>query len=299
MAKIDRINDLPEWFDLSKYQGCETFGAAEWLEQVERRHDLLVLHPLYNERISQHGEQQWLEFALEFWALTINESAKRVRERPVDSPSKGKISEWMAHADNQPIRSVRVMDLVWQGTRDLEAERNGRAAKGISKRWAAINPSSISVWDSVEHATSPLSLNYYDEEGSHYSGGGNEIPIIQVDLGASDAALKEAFSTWLRGARAGQKKSSPKRGKPLYDRWARYGLLPYLDLKIWEMETDNDIPDRIMSAAISRYDAGESNLRKTVAPLADGLMRDLSEIKSLVAVEAASRVRTNPETFSS
>ncbi len=297
MAKIDRVEDLPEWFDLEKYRECETFGAAEWLEQVERRHDLLGLHPSYNERIAQHGQEHWLEFALEFWALTIQEPAQMVRENPVDSPSKGKIGEWMADAKNQPIRSICVMDLVWQGTRDLDAERNGKAVKGISKRWAAINPSAISVWDSVEHASSPLSLNYYDEEGSYYNGGGNEIPIVQVDLGASDAALKEAFSLWLRDARASQKTASARRSKPLYDRWGRYGLLPYLDLRIWEMETDSHIPDRVMSAAISSYDAGESNLRKTVAPLADSLMRDLSEIKSLVAVEAASRVLANPETF--
>lgn len=297
MAKIDRVEDLPEWFDLGKYLGCESFGAAEWLEQVRRRHDLLKLHPSYNERIAQHGQGGWLEFALEFWALTIQEPAQTVREKPVDSPSKGKISEWMAHASNQPIRSICVMDLVWQGTRDLDAERNGRAAKGFSKRWAAINPSAISVWDSVEHAESPLSLNYYDDEGSSYSGGGNEIPIVQVDLGASDAVLKEAFSMWLKDARASQKTASTKRSKPLYARWGRYGLLPYLDLRIWEMETDSHIPDRIMSAAISRYDAGESNLRKTVAPLADSLMRDLSEIKSLAAVEAASRLPADSETF--
>lgn len=297
MAKIDRVEDLPEWFDLEKYRGCESFCAAEWLEQVERRHDLLKLHPRFNERIAQNGERHWLEFALEFWMLTIQEPAQKVREKPVDSPSKGKINEWMAHAENQPVRSVCVMDLAWQGTRDLDAERDGRAAKGISKRWAAINPNSISVWDFVEHATSPLSLNYYGEEGGHYSGGGNEIPIIQVDLGASDAALKKAFSMWLKEARASQKNTRSRRSSPLYDRWARYGLLPYLDLRIWEMETKSHIPDRIMSAAISRYDAGESNLRKTVAPLADSLMRDLSEIKSLAAVEAIPRLPANSGIF--
>lgn len=45
MAKINRVDDLPEWFDLKKYIGCESFGAVAWLEQLERRQELLELHP--------------------------------------------------------------------------------------------------------------------------------------------------------------------------------------------------------------------------------------------------------------
>jgi len=52
-----------------------------------------------------------------------------------------------------------------------------------------------------------------------------------------------------------------------------------------------------MSAAISSYDAGEANLRKTIAPLAAELMRDLSGIQVLAGLEGAHRAPTNPETF--
>jgi hypothetical protein len=124
-------------------------------------------------------------------------------------------------------------------------------------------------------------------------------PIIQVDLGASDSVLKDAFAIWLKTERGSRQVSATKRSKPLYDRWARYGLLPYLDLLIWAMETDTHIPDRVMSAAISCYDAGEANLRKTLAPLAASLMRDLSGLRALAAVEAATITPIDPETFKS
>ena len=119
-----------------------------------------------------------------------------------------------------------------------------------------------------------------------------------VDLSATDAILKEAFSSWLKSARAAEKENSATtRNKPAYDRWGRYGLLPYLDLQIWALENGTHIPDRVMSAAISHYDAGEANLRKTLAPLAAGLMQDLSALHALAAIEASRLTPAEPETF--
>ncbi|MCY1297064.1 hypothetical protein D9M69_652260 [compost metagenome] len=44
-----------------------------------------------------------------------------------------------------------------------------------------------------------------------------------------------------------------------------------------------------MSAAISHYDVGEANLRKTIAPLAEGLLSDLSELRAVASLEAAAQ----------
>ena len=284
MAKIDRVEDLPDWFALAKYRGCEKFGAAEWLEQLKRRRDLLELHPSRVSLVRPENSEGWNEFTFDFWKITVREPAKEIREAPLDSPSKGKVSEWMAERCNQPIKGVRAIDLMWQSSRDLDAERNGKAELGISQRWDAINPSAGRFLSFAKWAEAPLTINYHD--------GTPERPILEIDLGAPDAVLKAAFTAWLKEAR----ESSARRSKPMHDRWARYGLLPYLDLLIWSMETGNHIPDRVMSAAISEYDAGEANLRKTIAPLAADLMRDLSELKAFSAVEAASSTLATSET---
>ncbi len=285
MAKIDRVEDLPDWFDLEKYKGCESFGAAEWLEQLERRRDLLALHPTRVGTPTACDTAAWEDFTLTFWKIAVREPAEEVRAAPLNSPSKGKVSKWLADRCNQPIKGVCAYDLMWQSTRDLDAERNGKAAQGTSQRWDAISPSGGSLSSFVSWANVPLTINYHD--------GSPERPILQIDLGASDAILKTAFAAWLKEARAG----SARRAKPLYDRWSRYGLLPYLDLLIWSMETGIRIPDRVMSAAISSYDAGEANLRKTVAPLATELLRDLSELRAFSAVEAAAGSHISSETL--
>ena len=46
------------------------------------------------------------------------------------------------------------------------------------------------------------------------------------------------------------------------------------------------IPDRVMAAAITPLtDVGDDRLRKTVAPLADSLMADRSDLQALAMLE--------------
>lgn len=177
-----------------------------------------------------------------------------------------------------------------QAYRDEVASNNGLCSPGTATRWMSISNQEFDSEKLLEEEIKPVEINFYLPDVLPES-------VITVDLNASDAVLKESFTAWLKRARASQAANIPKRTKPLHDRWARYGLLPYLDLLIWSIETGIHIPDRVMSAAISRHDAGEANLRKTIAPLAAELMRDLSELRALAAVEAAARTPAGEETL--
>lgn len=112
-----------------------------------------------------------------------------------------------------------------------------------------------------------------------------------VNLHANDSVLIEAFAGWLKAARAQQSTSIGKRERPAYMNWARYGLLPYLDLLIWSRETGGRIPHHVMAQAVG-YCKGGDSFRKTVPKLADELMRSLAELEALAAIEA------RPEQFS-
>ena len=81
--------------------------------------------------------------------------------------------------------------------------------------------------------------------------------------------------------------AASKRERPAYKDWARYGLLPYLDLLTWAMETGNQIPHHVMAQAVG-YRKGGDSFRKTVPKLAGELMRSLAELEALAAIEAAS-----------
>ena len=100
-------------------------------------------------------------------------------------------------------------------------------------------------------------------------------PVI-VDLNFPDKVLLDTFKQYLVTRRAESKTehlSKPFRQQDFYD-WSRFGVLPYLDLKLWEMETGNKIPYRVYADAIYRStEGGEETVRKTTAPLANSLIQ--------------------------
>ncbi|MHC8388398.1 DUF6387 family protein [Pseudomonas sp. MDT2-39-1] len=263
MEKIERVEDLPEWFGLDKYRGCENFDVNEWYRQLLERQSLFeACVCLIDPDSTDKGCYDWYEEAIE-----------EFREAPLKlSPSLSDIE-----CKHLPIRSLRAYDL--HITASEEMHRQG------SKTTHPVDYT-ILFKDSWQSEIEVLVT------GSPYL-----QPAIVVDLGANDSTLKAAFAAWLSDTRKRSPGFSPSRSKPNWRRWARYGLLPYIDLWIWSMETETHIPDRVMSSAISNYDVGEENLRKTIAPLAIELMSDLSALQSLVALQTAQAISANAESF--
>lgn len=273
MKKVDRVKDLPKWFDLSNYKRASEFTAAQWYEQLERRSQFF---PGSNE--PPHDEVSWAVF---FGSL------ESIRAEPL-AFRRGR----QGFVPASPVRSLSLIDLMMQSFRDEIALNEGKCTSASVERWRALGDPHIGLVDGVRLSRTPLEVNFYKPTSL-------PIPMIQVDLAATDAALKKAFDIWLKQARNAGPKTDKKPIKPLYNRWSKYGLLPYLDLLIWSMETGISIPDRIYSAATAAndYDMGESSFRKTVVPLAAALMQDLTELQALAAVEESSREELAPETF--
>jgi len=278
--KINRVADLPEWFSLESYEGSSKFTAVEWLAQIERRRDLLRTHPDYCPALPQNKGDEWDNFALEFWGLMIHQDAKLIRQAPLEAPTIELLQRWVTEPRSKPIRSVSLADLMKQKQRDIEAKGRNQTEPSTVARWEILHPDLNPIMGALHQACTPF---YFDDYN-----GLKEAPMIKVDLGASDANLKEAFSNWLAETRKSQE--AEKKKKVIYERWARYGILPYMDLYIWSLETGSIIPDRVYSSAISTYDAGEANLRKTVAPLSLSLLKDVSDLRAIAFIETSSKL---------
>lgn len=203
----------------------------------------------------------------------------------------GSLDSYLANRNRQLVKPLLVSDLAWQAMRDLEAEKDGGTTSGIGKRWRSIRTDGIPDAEFMGYANTPVILRNY----GHYGDNAIRLPAISVNLSASDGLLLKAFSDWLKEARSSQQCDIQKPRKPLYDRWASYGLLPYLDLLIWSKETDTRIPYHVMSDAVG-YVKGESSFSKTVIPLASSLIRDLSTLEALAVAEA--QASPEAETFS-
>lgn len=63
---------------------------------------------------------------------------------------------------------------------------------------------------------------------------------------------------------------------PDLDKWGKRGLLPCVDLHLWEKQQDGRIPDSVMAKAIDPEDQVDRvMIRKTVRPWADALVSPL------------------------
>lgn len=121
---------------------------------------------------------------------------------------------------------------------------------------------------------------------------GKKNPVM-VDLSLPDAILVKAFKQWLKNARkeTSTGKNSKRYRKPDFESWIRLGILPWLDLNIWEVEANVTIPNRVMANAIYLPGTGgEETVRKTTKPLALNLIKDENETDcplSSLAAQAA------------
>ena len=275
MEKIQTVKDLPSWFDLGNYRSTENFDAAEWFRQLSARKLLLLL--------------------LSYRPGATSGETSAVYESLRDSAAKA----YSSH-------SVRVLGRLDLDGVPCEQVSGGRGVDNLSAHDLfehAINSCGTPQgW--IESITPEDPSRFPSDEGESIlltALGSIDRPVFataKIALDMPDTLLFEAFKVWLAEVRKSHPQTTAaKYHKPTYKRWSRYGVLPYLDLKIWAQDKDIHIPDRVLSAAVSEYDAGEVNLRKTVAPLADRLMIDLSDLRSLAAIEAAERNCKSPESF--
>ncbi|MGG7675768.1 DUF6387 family protein [Pseudomonas sp. WC2] len=296
MAKITRLQNLPGWFDLKKYKGAESFRAFEWMKQLERRSDLLRHYP--GGDYSQDVPELLQDTLCMTWQRGMEEGASQIWDTPIEEQPESMPNQWISDSPCLPVKPVSMNDLARQMARDKQAVRDGKVKKSQYHKWAAINseiqplperspviPLLHGVLPSGQ--TTPLSIDYYE--------GAPASPVIQVDLSVPDSVLKKAFAALLKEARAAQS-CGPKGKNKMYDRWVRYGLLPYLDLRIWELLTGNRINRVVMADAVG-YVKGDSSFNNTVVPLANGLMRDLSELRALAAVEAVTQAPADSVVF--
>jgi hypothetical protein len=124
---------------------------------------------------------------------------------------------------------------------------------------------------------------------------GNLHAVI-VNVGESDATLRKAFTQWLAQISANAPaRTQPKRERKLNTRhWGYLGILPYLDLKIWGIETGRSISRRVMANALG---LDEDTVKKRTEPLALQLMargswRTRWSLSKLEAAASESRAKS-------
>ncbi|MCS3471253.1 hypothetical protein M2401_005015 [Pseudomonas sp. JUb42] len=275
----------PPWFNIAKYRAAKGFSALEWYEQLTRRQSLLM-HYTLGAKVGDAYEDQ-------IWRLHTARAAASMRSDPLERvPVSG-----LAAPESQPIYDVCVSDLMKQADRDRQARKYDLCDRSKPQRWRVIRNPQATFDQHSDLAQERVTLDYYDIRKPPRA-------VIQVDLGATDTALRAAFNQWLAQARGastegnGVTPESPadlaqvanslsNSQKPAYDRWAKYQILPYLDLAIWAMEVNVDVTWPMYADALcdGHYRTHDDIRKTTHKKWAVPLMQDLSKLKAAVGYE--------------
>jgi hypothetical protein len=124
----------------------------------------------------------------------------------------------------------------------------------------------------------------------------NAEGLINVNLDFSDDILIQEFKKWLSTMRVELNMRTKSKAIKQSDlnSWTLYGVLPYLDLKVWEREMNVSIPNRVMADAIYlRGVGGEETVRKTTTPLAGHLLSEkiLKQLGEQVILQNPEQIR--------
>lgn len=253
--EVRQLSDLPKWFDISKYTDASTLDHVGWYKNLCLRKSALKFTdpPIFKQRL-QSNSQHFKD---------IMSDLESIRNMPIFSDSSFiRKSSWLFHAPIYIEPGVEVMtvgDLYF-------AESGVEEAKQKYARMVV-----AAVYDGADCDD----MLYWPEEGKEWKtnpmGDVLSAGLIKVNLKLPENFLVEQFKAYLKKLNLKSKKVENLE----FDKWIKFGVLPYLDLKIWELESGKTIVNRVMADAIfPPGESGEEVIRKPTAKLAKELLTD-------------------------
>lgn len=272
MKKIKSFDELPEWFNLDSYLATAEFRAIDWYNQLTQRQYLHTLLNYKKEENPQLSDSASRAFSRNIKFLRgINIELASI---PNFFGEKGLVEHLKNERRGIHSLTFRHLREHAQNLLDFHCEPD---------TWFQHLSSQADEFTHEENSPPdhPLTLSSHLDTREHFA-------TARVNLDLPDEVLRASFDSWLAEARQNSEQPEEKRHyKPVFQRWARWGLLPLIDLEIWSLETGAKLPDRVISAVLfPRGDSSEDTIRKTIRPLARSLMKDLSELQALAALEA-------------
>ncbi len=284
MAKrIKTISELPKWFQLDKYENAKKLNTLGWLEQLSVRSDILMIisshisrgHDYTCEILENFRENPIIDLPIEndaYYAylggpITELKQKKAYYTLGVQAISARQLLIHKLNCDQ--VRWDYLMK--WHNQLVQNARCSKKQINDYKKKFKYKTPDWID---------NPL----YDS----YTSNVFTTEHVCVNMELPDNILIDHFKQFLAKRRAEKYDKlclKPYR-QPDFNDWIRFGVLPYLDLKIWELEEKVTIPNRVMADAIFLPgECGEETVRKTTKSLVASLIKQ-ETIEQLVAKAA-------------
>ena len=280
-GKITKATDLPSWFDTSKYANAIRLDARGWYEQivVRRKCFSMVWHAVIEEDDLEDDA---------IYGFKPSALLKAVRSDPIFNFFGSQFQDsldWALNARvaNAPVNEkhppgisgvtpIDVANLILR----LPNKRQGDYLKWLK---ATIDQHSNGIGGIEYSATEPeWLLQPLTGLGFHPIKFNPELP---------DKILRESFDLYLQHNLQLPDwflKGKPQRSNTFLE-WCNCGLLQYMDLQTWSLETDTTITNKALARGIfpDNPEKGEENIRTTTKNHAERILDDGVEVSNFMA----------------
>jgi hypothetical protein len=278
MAKrIKHVSELPEWFQIKKYSSTSELTATGWLEQLWFRVILYSSTKAAKEKRNNDNLENEKLIAQLFEAIELIQKNPIINLEAEDIAYHDFFYSFRNYMHRKlpltfGVRSITTADFLFL-EKAISPYFLENVRHAIDEVYSEIDGPFCSVLDG--------SLHKLMDEDSIY-----EKSIAHVNWNLPNTVLIEHFKEYLIKNRPLEINDKKKNRAIDFNSWHRFGILPYIDLKIWELMTDNSIPNRVTADAIYLHgEYGEETIRKTTSVIVESIISD-EEIIDLLLAEA-------------
>lgn len=271
--QIRNKSDLPKWFNLEKYAGAGSLDTLGWYEQLSMRNDLrrTVGSPRWKSWQTDVEPSIGLQQTLSVLAL--------IRETPILIIEGNKLLEYFFYEGL--VQKIKARDPRYSIGVHLSTVRNLYMKEGNIEKFRQIYARYYfgNLFKKISNSHeifSSMETDWIDEPVDKYQVWPNSKVDISVNTLLPDNVLIEQFKEVLYKLRhplPGDVFAIKKTRKPAFADWINFGVLPYLDLQIWQQQEEVKITNHLMADVIfPEGEGGEEVVRKTTARMADELL---------------------------
>ena len=296
---IRSIRDLPEAFDLQKYDQLKSFDLVQWARQITPR---VMTHVMLTKLISAREPSRTPDFD-EYLRTRRDEFADYARtliERPIVPPLAGDrkdehIDVWRSRLESKPFDTytVHAMEGSWACGLVEEIKSGNPIWEPIISATAAMSNGKATPTEQ-EIAATPVDVVYRDS-GLNNAGWTHVV----VDLAATDDQIIADFRRFLPSYRKllGIQVRAQGVTEKDFATWISAGVIPYIDLQLWSLAENCSITQNILGQAIfpDEYETDTTErIRRTTRPKADQILT--SEFEAALAMQVAAHLlaKKNP-----